>query len=455
MAPAVQRDQAPPKGITTAAKDLGEVQGWAQDAQRSQKVVTIQGVVGLDLSRQADLVEAIKALTDALPAVRANVSPFAAPLADLRLALEKVKESERALKAATTPMQESDARQVLADGRSAVGRALTKLKAIKAVKQAILRNVATLEGNMASASGWVGLINGLSQTISDIEGLDTDQRIEPVSVERVLFVLQSFLALNDPAAPAPTGAKAATMRFQLGSIQADFSSVFGSSAQFGLFIDYVDLLVRQIDARAAMTKAGAAPKGQVPGEADARSYFTKLKKASNDDLFDAFTTFMQAFFFHKEVASIGELTRSNDALMAAPSSISGIRGLVCTGYATLGAEFMALAGATKGEFIVAFRASDDQLLTEGAIDSGHAIAKFSRNGQDRWVSNHLVVTSEDGGIGPDAVAWEHSDFPLIKAKGATLSAAADAIIGELAKARAAAKARKAKGTKQPRAKAKR
>jgi hypothetical protein len=154
---------------------------------------------------------------------------------------------------------------------------------------------------------------------------------------------------------------------------------------------------------------------------------------------------MQAFFFHKEVASLGDLTTTNDALMTAPASITGTRGLVCTGYATLGAEFMHLAGATKGEIILGIRASDAQLLSGDVIDDGHAIAKFSRNGETRYISNYLIVATEEDGIGPNAVAWTNKSNPLIRAKGATMAAAVSAVMDAMARARAAAKARAKKG----------
>jgi hypothetical protein len=302
---------------------------------------------------------------------------------------------------------------------------------------------------MADTAGIHDTINGISQTIGDVQALDTDQGVKPEAVERVLFLLRSFVAVNNPASDnAPKPAEVAAMKSQMGSMQADFADVFGNDAQLGLFIDYADRLVRQIDVRDAMAKAGASIK-QVPGVADARAYFTKLKKQPNPDVFAAYTAFMSAFFFHKEVANIGDLTVTNAALMSEPVSITGTRPLVCTGYATLGVELLGLVGAAKDKFIIAIRASDAQLLSGNVLDDAHAIAKFNRGGQDWYVSNHLIVDTEEAGIGPNAVAWTNKDNPLIRAEGPTMAEAVAAVMQAMSDARAAAKARAAKKGKAP------
>jgi hypothetical protein len=302
---------------------------------------------------------------------------------------------------------------------------------------------------MADTEGIHDTVNGISQTIGEVHALDTGQGVKPETVERVLFLLRSFVAVNGPvSANVPKPADVAAMKNQMGSMQADFADVFGNDAQLGLFIDYADRLVGQIDVRDSMAKAGA-PIKQVPGEADARAYFTKLKKQPNSDIFAAYTAFMSAFFFHRQVATIGDLTATNAALMSEPASITGTRPLVCTGYATLGVELLGLAGATKGKIIIAIRASDAQLLSGNILDDAHAIAKFNRGGQDRYVSNHLIVDSEEAGIGPNAVAWTNKDNPLIRAEGPTMAEAVTAVMQAMADARAAAKARAAKKGKAP------
>ena len=197
-----------------------------------------------------------------------------------------------------------------------------------------------------------------------------------------------------------------------------------------------------------MAKAGA-PIKQVPGEADAQAYFTKLKKQPNPDVFAAYTAFMEALFFHRDVVNVGDLTATNAALMSAPASITGTRSLVCTGYATIGADLLHLAGATKGKIIIAIRASDAQLLSGNVLDDAHAIAKVTRGGQDRYVSNHLIVDTEVAGIGPNAVAWTNKDNPLIRAEGPTMADAVTAVMRAMADARAAARARAAKKGKTP------
>jgi hypothetical protein len=441
---AVQRD--PAKDLVAAGKRLGDVQGWVNDKQRSQKALDTSAVVGLDLSQKANVVEAIRALSAALPALRTASSPFAPGLAALRQALERTRATEAALKEAADELDRHRAGQILKAGQAAMARAITALKGVAGVSPKLKQNLETLHGNMNDTRGIHDTFNGISRVIREVEALGTDQGVKPEAVERVLFLLRSFVAVNDPAsahAPKPAEALAMKDRLESESMQDDFVEVFGSASQFALLIDYTRQLLRQIDVRDSMAKAGA-PTGQVPSETDARAYFTKLQKRPNAEVFNAYTAFMSAFFYHKVVAGIGELTATNTALMSVPSSITGTRPLVCTGYATLGAELLSLAGATRGEITIGFRASDTQLLSGDEIDAGHAIAKVSRGSQARYVSNHLVVGTEEDGIGPDAVAWTNKDNPLIRGKGPTMAAAVTAVMDALGDARAAARARSAK-----------
>jgi hypothetical protein len=446
---AVQRDASRPKELDAAGKRLSDVEGWAKDQQRSQKVRGVSDVVGLDLSQKANVVEAIKALNAALPALRKAASPFAPGLAALREALDKAKATEAALKAAAgDELEKIKAGQILKEGQAAMGRAVTALQSVKGVKAPTKRNLQILYDNMSDTRGIHDIVNQVSQVIQDVEKLDTDQGVKPETVERVLFLLRSFVAVNDPAsAGAPNAAEAAKLKGQLGSAQSDFAEVFGSDAQLGLFVDYAEQLALQIDVRESMAKA-STPVKQVPGEADARAYFTNLQKQPNAAVFDAYTSFMAGFFAHKGVASVGDLTATNAALMSVPASITGTRPLVCTGYATLGAELLRLAGATKGEIILGIRASDAQLVSGDDVDAGHAIARFTRNGENRYVSNHFIVGSEEEGIGPGAVAWTNKDNPLIRAKGATMADAVTAMLKAMSEAKAAARARAAKKPKR-------
>jgi hypothetical protein len=441
----VQRDEPRPKEVVTAGKLLGDVQGWAKDQQRSQRVVDTSAVVGLDLSQETNVIEAIKALSAALPALRKATSPFAPGLASLRVALDKANETEADLKVAKDELDRYKATEVLKEGQAAVAKALTALQDVKGVSTRIKKNLQTLHGNMADTAGIHDIVNQISHAITDVQALDTGQGIKPEAVERVLFLLRSFVAVNDPAsAEVPKPAQVAAMKSQMASMQADFAAVIGNDTQLGLFIDYADKLVHQIEVRDSMATAGA-PIKQVPGEANARAYFTKLKKQPNPKIFAAYTAFMSAFFFHRDVVNVGDLTATNAALMSQPASITGTRALVCTGYATLGVELLGLAGATKGKIIIAIRASDAQLLSGDVLDDAHAIAKFTLDGQDRYVSNHLIVDTEEDGIGPDAVAWTHKEHPLIRAEGPAMAEAVTAVMQAMANARAAAKARAAKG----------
>ena len=83
---------------------------------------------------------------------------------------------------------------------------------------------------------------------------------------------------------------------------------------------------------------------------------------------------------------------------------------------------------------MAIRASNEQLRT-GRLDDGHAVAVITRKGARRFVSNDLIVNNENDAIGPDAVAWDHRDHPLITGRGRTVQQATAAVQAELARRR--------------------
>jgi hypothetical protein len=258
------------------------------------------------------------------------------------------------------------------------------------------------------------------------------------AAKRVSFVLRYFAALNTPAfANPPRKDQMQSMRGHIDALNPDLELLFGHEAAMSL--DLFDELGKrinlQLDQRSAMETALGHETALVPPQADTLSFFQSLAKRNNDEVAHAYTSYAQSFFEHRIVVLPEDFTvTALDEIFARPLSLGGLRPLVCTGYAVLGAALLGVAGANTQEFIVAFRASPEQLRT-GQLGEGHAVAVITRNGATLFVSNDLVVHNENDAIGPDAVAWDHKEFPVIKGRGRTMQAAIAALQAELARRR--------------------
>ena len=112
-------------------------------------------------------------------------------------------------------------------------------------------------------------------------------------------------------------------------------------------------------------------------------------------MFAAYQSFASAFFVHRGIASVADLHLKVPDLFGAKASITGRRGLVCTGFATMGAEVLARAGATLDGFSVGIHASDDMVRNDKLEEQGHAIARMTRGGTAFCVSNQLIENDEE------------------------------------------------------------
>jgi uncharacterized protein DUF4157 len=256
------------------------------------------------------------------------------------------------------------------------------------------------------------------------------------AARRVSFVLRYFGALNTPGfANAPGKDEMKAMRGHLDLLGDDLVLLFGSHAMlsFDFFSELAKQINRQLDQRPAMETALGHETALVPPKADVLDYFRTLEKKSNNEVTDAYTAYAQAFFQHRIVVKLEDFDVSRlEEIFARPLSLAGLRPLVCTGYAVLGANLLIAAGAKTQEFIVAVRASAEQLHTH-QLDEGHAVAVMNRKGATMYVSNDLVVHNVSDAIGPNAVAWTHKQFPLISGKGKTVQEATEALRVELGK----------------------
>jgi hypothetical protein len=203
----------------------------------------------------------------------------------------------------------------------------------------------------------------------------------------------------------------------------DLDRIFGGgimNPNLDFIADAARQINSQIEVRSAMETRLGRPTSLVPAQTDMQDYFTALAAQSNANVRSAYQQYASAYFEHRVVANMTDLTATNvDDLFAQTPGAVGVRGLVCTGYALLGARLMQLAGGRIEQFIIGVRASNEQLRANVTLDDAHALARITRNGDRFFISNDIVVDSEQAGIGPDAVAWTNRDNPIIIGRGAT------------------------------------
>jgi hypothetical protein len=439
LSPAQERQDS----IAGASERLRDVDKWVSLQQKVQKVPDIKGVSKLDNEQATNVATAIQLLTkaSALSGAKA-LDPLRPKLKDV---LDQTKvannpktgygpqddalASKHALNLAITASNELDELVVKAS-------AFVDVKDIKKDSDAIATALAGAQSNpgtIADAKDEVEKrVKSIGKQITEIQSRDTET---PKAMEHVIFVLRSFLALNAPArGKAPSEEEIKTFTSEAHNLQHDFGVVFGEGKVvqgFDAFLLYADLLEKQLAVRAKMAQAKVAAK-PIPTQGNAEDYFKSLKGKKNDEVFAAYTDYASAFFFHGQVATLADMDVVDvSELYKTQLSVFGVRRLVCTGYALLGAHLMVEAGASLREFVVAVRATDTDIAAN-KIDEGHALAHLTRQGKHFWVSNHLIVMTENDGIGPNAVAWEKKDAPLHKHSGPTLKAANQALADALA-----------------------
>lgn len=443
MTPAQEREEA----ISGASERLREVNKWVSFQQKAQHVPDIKGVSKLDKDQAGNVATAIDLLT------KVSGLSGAKALDALRPKLKEVLDQTKAAR----PGKDADPKMDAMLGTLALNKAITAsnevdelvakisqsvdLTGIKKDTDAIATALAGAQSNRGTLEDALDVIGkrvtSINAQIRDIQSRDTDT---PKAMERILFVLRSFLALNAPdRVKPPTDAEIkAFTSGPHGNLDHDFSVVFGEGKVvhgFDAFLLYADLIEKQLAFRAKMAaaKVDASP---IPTQGNAEDYFKSLKSKKNGEVFSAYEAYAGAFFFHGQVATLDDMNVTDvSELYHSALSIFGVRRLVCTGYAMLGAHLLRKAGATLKEFVVAVRATDED-ITSDKIDEGHALAHISRDGKDGWVSNDSIVSSEEGGIGPNAVAWVKSKAPLHKATGSTIIGANErlrSMLGELAR----------------------
>lgn len=453
LTPAQERQES----LSGASERLRDVNKWVSYQQKAQGVPSVKGVSNLDGEQAGNVATAIELLT------KASALSGAKSLDELRPKLKEVVDQAQVAKHPNTgyggqqdAMASQHALNLAITASNELDELVVKLsasldmKGIKKDTDAIATALAGAQadpGSIFDAKDKIDkAVGSIRKQILEIQSRDTET---PKAMQNVLFVLRSFLALNAPArAKPPTDdeIKAFTSGAR-GNLAHDFDVVFGQGKEvhgFDAFLLYADLLEKQLAVRAQMAaaKVDAAP---IPTQGNAEDFFKSLKPRKNDQVFQAYQDYAAAFFFHGHVASLADMNVTDvSELYQRPLSIFGLRRLVCTGYALLGAHLLGKAGAVLKEFVVAVRATDQDIATD-RIDEGHALAHVVRDGKNAWVSNGLIVSSEAGGIGPDAVAWEKSKAPLRTATGPTINEANQRLAELLARLRDAPPKRPAAG----------
>lgn len=434
---AVQRQpKAPVDPIKAAGQSLRDFEAWADTEKKRQNVIDTAAVVGLDPRQAASVRDAAAKIAAYAPTVRVSATKVDPSLAALKSASASAQKAGSLTKGRHDQLDELEAQHARNEGADAVTRAIGLVaKLSPGIDVTVLtKNLKSIESALKGGGSLRDVEKALGQSIDELQHVKDAALKRADSAVKVDIVLRGFLAVNDPAfRGAPTAAEIALVKSGLaGGIGEEIGDVFDSSVDYMFFVDFANAWGQQLEARASMATATGKAAPAVPDRSDAQGYFTALAKKGNADVFDAYAGFAAAFFVHRGIAGVADLRRSVDDLFSGRASITGRRGLVCTGYATMGAEVLARAGARLDGFSVGIHADDDMVRNDKLEEQGHAIARMTRNGQAFSVSNGIVVASANALVGKGAIAWGNQSNPLFVGDGKTMDAAVDKMMEKIA-----------------------
>jgi hypothetical protein len=422
---------------------MTETGSWARHEVRRSGIPSMTGIVGLPAVQRANVSEAIAGLHAALPEAETIARLSGAGQSQLERAIGHLGEARRRASGEYGSLHSraslGEAQFAVDEARDALGeladhydvdelqnRVVSLHEAISGLYESIGRETDV------DTEAIRGLRDHARQIGRDLREAQREMQGLPASVQRVLFVLRYFQALNQPGfAGAPGADEVAAHRGHLSDIGEDMRRVFGSSLM-GADAEFISAVAaridRQLQVRAAMEQELGRETALVPPRDDVEAYFRGLAAEPNEAVIRTYESFAEAYFEHQGVSSRQDLNVANlEALFARPLSITGTRGLVCTGYAILGARLLELAGANIHSYIIGVRASDQQLVSGNDLDDAHALGRVTRRGQTLFVSNDTIVFSQADGLGPDAVAWSNRANPIFTAAGATIGQANTAL----------------------------
>ncbi|WP_431257230.1 eCIS core domain-containing protein [Roseateles chitinivorans] len=427
------------QSLSGAGERLRDVSAWAAGQQKQQGVPDIRGVKELAPAEAARVAEAIELLGKAS-------APFSSQALDeLGPQLDEIVAKTKAARSTSGPTGGDSLDQRLAadQTRLSLNRAIDASNEVDTRVTALSQTLdvaAIKEHTDAIATALAGLRNdtgaiddaydGIRKHVRSVKELVRDLKTRssqlPPALGRILFVLRSFLALNAPgrvAAPTDDEIKAYLAGKQ-GNLGQDFNLVFGDGREtmgFDVFVLYASVLEQQLAVRAKMAAAQVKPASPVPTLGNAEDFFKALKGKGNDEVIDAYDSYAGAYFYHRVIDKFDDMKVSGVAeLYTRPLSIFGLRPLVCTGFAMLGAHLLQQAGASLKAFHVAVRATDEAIV-ENRIDAGHALGHLTRKGKDLWVTNATVEASKADA--ERTVGWDPKDKTLREATGSTVPGA--------------------------------
>lgn len=391
-----------------AGKLLGEVGEWAENEKDKQSMPESVGVVGLAHKQMENA-------TKALAILKANRSLY--DVKGLRDVSAKLSEASK-LARATKKYIGSDDREhqlLFRKGLIETGESLDHAEvALEKMRDSVDGYPLYLEikkgrdmldqvkeGKVVQDDGIDWFVDQNKSINAEILKIETKYTNRPAAIDRIAFLVQYFIAINSPGqAGDPSADERKKFKGKLaGSMSMDLNEVFGESSglNFDLFIEFGNMLDKQLAIREAMAKAGL-PDTMIPSQKDIGDYFKKLSKKPNAEVIKAYKDYAGAFFFHRIVTNIDDMRLTNVAeIFKRDTSITASRPLVCSGYAILGAHLFSQAGGKVEQFITGVRATDADILNNTIAD-GHALAQISRRGQRFWVSNDDIEFSREAGL---------------------------------------------------------
>ena len=436
----------PPDPTKVAGGELRDVEAWAETEKKRQNVRDTAAVVGLDPNRAASVRDAAAKLAAAVPGIKAsaaNVDPTIAALNSAKTLANKARSLTVGQHDQLDLLEAQHARNESADAvAKAIGLAAKLAPDIDVT--ALTKDLQSIQRSLTGGGSLSDATKGLGASVSQLQQVKDAAIKRADSAVKVSIVLRGFLAVNDPAfRDAPTAAEIAVVRTGLaGGIGDEIGDVFGSSVDYMFFADFANAWGQQLDARASMSAATGKAAPTVPDRSDAQEYFTALAKKGNSEVFDAYQGFASAFFVHRGIAGEADLRRTVDDLFTARSSITGRRGLVCTGYAVMGAEVLGKAGAKLSGFSVGVHVDDEMVLAGRFDEQGHAIARMTRAGTAFSISNDVIVPTANALVGKGAVTWGDTSKLLIVGDGKSMDAAVDDLMAKIAARRRVLERRK-------------
>ena len=170
----------------------------------------------------------------------------------------------------------------------------------------------------------------------------------------------------------------------------------------------------------------------IPGRTDAQTYFTALASKGNAEVFAAYQSFASAFFVHRGIASVADLHLKVPDLFGAKASITGRRGLVCTGFATMGAEAL----GPRRRHPRRIQCGHPRQRRHGARRQARGAGACHRPDDPRrrpfCVSNQFIEKTKNALVGKGAIQWGNQANPLFVGDGKTMDDAVDKMLEKVA-----------------------